>query len=242
MSNDGENMPETAMVLAAGLGVRMRPLTAHRPKPLIEVAGRTMIDRALDRIAAAGIKRVVVNIHYLADMLRDHLAARTDLDIALSDESDLLLETGGGIAKALPQLGDKPFLAVNADTVWIDAWDDTLQRLAASWDDGKMDALLLMQPTIQAVGYDGRGDYQLGPDGRLERRPEVQVAPYVFTGVQMLHPRLFAECPEGPFSMNVLYDKAEEEGRLFGLRHQGDWLHIGTATGLAEAEAFLKGG
>ena len=241
MGDDGEFMPDTAMVLAAGLGVRMRPLTTTRPKPLIEVAGRTMIDRALDRIAAAGIGRVVVNIHYLADMLRDHLAGRTDLDIMLSDESDLLLETGGGIAKALPLLGDRAFLAVNADTVWIDAWEDTLQRLARAWDDTEMDALLLMQPTIQAVGYDGRGDYQLGPDGRLTRRSEAEVAPFVFTGVQILHPRLFAGCPDGPFSTNILFDKAEEQGRLFGLRHQGDWLHIGTASGLAEAERFLKG-
>lgn len=242
MSNAVQTMPDTAMVLAAGLGIRMRPLTTKRPKPLIEVAGRTMIDRALDRIAAAGIGRVVVNIHYMADMLRDHLATRSDLDIILSDETGLLLETGGGIAKALPLLGGKAFLAVNADTVWIDAWEDTLQRLARFWDDAEMDALLLMMPTIQAVGYEGPGDYQLGPDGRLTRRAETEVAPYVFTGVQILHPRLFAGCPDGPFSTNILFDKAEEAGRLFGLRHQGDWLHIGTAAGLAEAEAFLQGG
>jgi len=242
LRNGLDFMPDTAMVLAAGLGVRMRPLTSKRPKPLIAVAGRTMIDRAFDRIAAAGIRKVVVNVHYMADMLRDHLATRTDLDITVSDETALLLETGGGIAKALPLLGDRPFLAVNADTVWIDAWEDTIVRLAKAWEDAEMDALLLMQPTIQAIGYDGRGDFQLDPDGRLVRRPESEVAPFVFTGVQMLHPRLFAGCPDGPFSTNILFNKAAAQGRLFGLRHQGDWLHIGTAAGLAEAEAFLKGG
>ncbi len=242
MSNESGQMPDVAMVLAAGLGVRMRPITSDRPKPMVEVAGRTMIDRALDRIVAAGIPRAVVNVHYLADMLVEHLKTRNDLDITISDETEALLETGGGIAKALPLLGDAPFLVVNSDTIWIDAWEDTLRRMAGRWNDADMDALLLMQPTIQAVGYDGRGDYQVGPDGRMTRRPESEVAPYVFTGVQMLHPRLFTDCPQGPFSMNLLYDKAEQAGRLFGLRHQGDWLHIGSAAGLAEAEAFLKGG
>jgi MurNAc alpha-1-phosphate uridylyltransferase len=173
-------------------------------------------------------------------MIREHLAKREKPEIVYSDESNLLLETGGGIAKALPLLGDGPFVAVNSDVIWFDGWFNAILRMAELWDDATMDALLLLHPTVSAVGYGHRGDFNMMPDGRLMRRPEREVAPFVFAGVQLLHPRLFEGCPEGPFSMNLLFDKAIEEGRLFGTRHEGDWLHVGTRDELAEAEAFLN--
>ena len=229
----------SAMVLAAGLGLRMRPITETRPKPLVSVAGKTLLDRALDALVAAGVPSAVVNLHYLGDMIEQHLAARSAPRIAFSDERDVLLETGGGVTQALPLLGDEPFYVVNADIAWIDAGVPALQRLAERWDDTTMDALLLLHPVGEAIGYDGVGDYTPGPDGRLHRRRDDPEAPYVFTGVQILHPRLFAGAPSGPFSLTRLYDKAEAAGRLFGLIHDGDWHHIGTPAGLAEAERHL---
>jgi MurNAc alpha-1-phosphate uridylyltransferase len=239
MSNE-QTRPTGAMILAAGLGVRMRPVTVDKPKPLVEVAGRTLLDRALDRLADAGMEKVVVNVHYKGEMIREHLAKRKAPEIVYSDENDLLLETGGGIAKALPMLGGGPFVVVNSDVIWFDGWFNAINRMAELWDDAAMDVLLLLHPTVFAVGYSQRGDFNMLPDGRLVRRPEREVAPFVFAGVQLLHPRLFEGCPEGPFSMNVLFDKAIEEGRLFGTRHEGDWLHVGSKEELAEAEAFLN--
>jgi MurNAc alpha-1-phosphate uridylyltransferase len=234
-------VPQSAMVLAAGLGLRLRPLTEARPKPLIEVAGRALIDRTLDRLAAAGVRRAVVNLHHRGDMLRAHLAGRREPEVVFSDESDLLLETGGGVAHALPLLGPGPFYVVNSDIIWRDAHVDSLVALARRWNDRAMDALLLLMPTVGAIGYAGAGDFAMAPDGHLTRRDERVVAPFVFTGVQILHPRLFAGCPQGPFSLNRLYDRAAESERLFGLRHQGDWMDIGTPEGLAAAERALGG-
>ena len=228
-----------AMVLAAGLGTRMRPLTLTRPKPLIEVAGQTLIDRTLDRLAEAGIARAVVNLHYKGEMMRQHLAQRTEPEIVFSDESDALLETGGGVARALKLLGGGTFVTVNSDMIWRDAGPSALHRLAAAWDDAAMDALLLLYPTAQVQGYAGKGDFNLMPDGRLQRRAEGETAPYIFTGVQILHARLFATAPAGAFSLNRLYDRAAQQGRLFGLCHHGKWLEVGTPDALVQAEAFL---
>jgi len=232
--------PMSAMVLAAGLGLRLRPLTENCPKPLIQVAGRTLLDRAIDHLAAVGVARVVINLHYLGHMIEAHLSGRALPVIEFSREDDVLLETGGGVTKVLPSLGPAAFYVVNADITWTDGKTPALQRLAAAWRDGDMDALLLLHPVGSATGYDGVGDYTSDQNGRLTRRRERDAAPYVFTGVQMLHPRLFTDAPSGPFSLNRLYDRAEEAGRLYGIFHEGDWHHIGTPAGLAEAEEILS--
>jgi MurNAc alpha-1-phosphate uridylyltransferase len=232
--------PRHAMVLAAGLGLRMRPITETRPKPLVTVAGRTLLDRALDALADAGVTDATVNVHYLPQMIEDHLASRTVPRIAISDERETLLETGGGVARALPLLGPDAFFVVNADIAWRDGGTPALNRLFEAWDDTAMDALLLLHPVADATGYDGAGDFFVDAGGRLTRRREAPEAPLVFTGVQLLHPRLFACTPDGPFPLTCLYDRAETERRLFGLVHDGDWHHIGTPEGLAEAEARLE--
>ena len=229
-----------AMVLAAGLGTRMRPLSETMPKCLLPVGGRSPLDRALDRLAAAGIETVVVNLHYRGEAIRRHLAARRAPRIVFSDESARLLDTGGGVAKALPRLGAKPFLVVNAISLWLDAGRDSLERLAQAFDPARMDALLLLHPRATAVGYEGAGDFALASDGRLARRPPAGEAEFVFTGVQVLRPELFADVPAGPFSLNLLYDKAATEGRLFGLPHQGTWLNLKTPAALAAAERALS--
>lgn len=234
------SMPTTAMVLAAGLGTRLRPLTDRLPKPLVSVAGRTLLDRCLDRLAEAGVKRVVVNIHWLGALIRAHVAQRHDLAITISDETDALLETGGGIARALPLLGDAPFFAVNADLIWRDDGEPALARLAAAFDDARMDGLLLLMPRERATGHDGPGDFYLDDTGRPVRRGTRTTAPFVFTGVQLLHPRLFAGAPSsGPFSLNLLYDRAIAAGRLSGIVHGGDWLDVGSHAGLQLAETHL---
>lgn len=235
-------VPHTAMVLAAGLGTRLRPITDHTPKPLIPVAGRTLLDRCLDRLAEAGVRKAVVNIHWLGGKIRDHLLARRDLQIVISDESDLLLETGGGIARALPLLGDAPFLSVNADLIWRDEGGETaVQRLAAAFDPAKMDGLLLLQPREAADGHGGPGDFFLGEGARLIRRGSNAAAPFVYTGVQILRPQMFADAPTGAFSLNILYDRAIAAGRLYGLAHRGSWMDVGTHDGLSHAEKALHG-
>lgn len=229
-----------AMLLAAGLGERMGALSRERPKPLIEIAGRALIDRALDHLAAVGIAEVVVNLHHKAALIEAHLKARAAPRIVFSHEKTRL-ETGGGVAKALPRLGPEPFFVVNSDILWRDGKTPALARLAAAWDERRMDALLLVYPLARLKGDRGRGDFALDNEGRLARNADG--APYRFTGIQLLHPRLFAACPEGPFSLNLLYDRAERAGRLFGLVHDGLWLHAGTAEELARAEAvFAEGG
>lgn len=237
----GGAAPRHAMVLAAGLGRRLRPATARLPKPLVEVAGRTLLDRVLDRLDAAGVTLAVVNTHYLGAMVARHLSARTAPRITLSPE-ETLLETGGGIARALPHLGPAPFFAVNADIAWRDGDTPALGRLALSWDGAKMDALLLIHPVGTAAGYDGAGDYDIDDSFALRRRPGADSAPFVFTGIQILHPRLFAAAPDGPFPLVRLFDAAEAAGRLFGVVHDGDWFHVGTAAGLAAADCGLGHG
>lgn len=229
-------VPDRAMVLAAGLGTRMRPLTDSRPKPLIEILGRPMIDRVLDRLADAGVERAVVNLHHHADMLERHLAGRERPRIIMSDERAALLDSGGGIVKALPHLGAAPFFVMNADTLWIEGLRPNLLRLAAHFEPARMDALLLLASTTGSTGYDGRGDFLLDPDGRLARRPERGVTPFVYAGAAIMRPELFADAPEGAFSLNRLFDRAIGQGRLFGLRLEGLWMHVGTPAAIAEAE------
>ena len=233
--------PTHAMVLAAGLGLRMRPITLTRPKPLVAVAGRTMLDRVLDHLERAGIGRVVVNSHWLGEQVAAHLAGRPG--ITLSPE-DSLLETGGGVARALPHLGAGPFFVANADIVWTDGASPALARLAQAWDPAAHDALLLLVARDRAVGHDGPGDFFLDPDGRPRRRGEAALAPFLFTGVQILHPRLFAGAPDGAFSLNRLYDRALAVGRLGALVHDGGWYHVGTpeALPLVESRLTLEGG
>jgi MurNAc alpha-1-phosphate uridylyltransferase len=233
-------MPRRAMVLAAGFGVRMKPLTDRVPKPLVEVGGKALIDHVLDRLAAVGVERVVVNVHYLAEVLERHLARRRAPPIVVSDERDQLLETGGGVVKALPQLGPAPFFHVNSDTIWIDGVKPNLVRLAEAFDPDRMDALLLLAPTATSVGYGGRGDFAMAPDGRLARRGEGEVVPFVYAGTAILAPALFADAPAGPFSLTRLFNRAEAAGRLHGLRLEGVWMHIGTPAAIAEAEAALR--
>ena len=237
------DVPPTAMVLAAGLGKRMRPLTITRPKPLIEVAGRTLLDRALDHLRAAGVTRAVVNAHYFADHIDAHLHRQpSGLEIVMSDERAQLLETGGGVAKALPLIDCDPFFVVNSDNLWVDGSLDTLRLLAQAWDGDRMDALLLLVPLARATGYDGRGDFYMNPIGQLRRRVEHRIAPYVFSGVQLLAKRLFDGEPAAPFSLNRVYDKALAGERLFGAVHQGLWFHVGTPAAVAATEALLTAG
>ena len=232
-------IPKRAIVLAAGLGTRMRPYNGHIPKPLVPLGGKSLIDYGLDRLAAVGVERAVVNVHHLADALEHHLAPRTRPQIVISDERGALLGTGGGVAKALPQLGDAPFFLVNSDTVWLDGREPNFARLAAAFDPAAMDALLLLAPAVDSVGYAGRGDFAMLPDGRLRRRNEDEVVPFVYAGAAMLSPALFAEAPSGAFSLTLLFDRAGKNGRLFGLRLDGVWMHVGTPEAVAAAEATL---
>lgn len=271
--------PLRAMVLAAGLGTRMRPLTDTRPKPLVEVNGRALVDHVLDRLAEAGVRDVVVNVHHHADMLEKHVKARKDLKIHISDEREQLLDSGGGVKKALPLLVPDyefalvsrkdldlrepersvhevrehriaensgfadhqsrihaPFFIVNADTIWIEGVRPNLARLAQDFDPARMDALLLLAPTASSIGYDGRGDFDLSSDGALSRRVEGRVTPFVYAGAAVLNPTAFAGLPEGAFSLNRLFDRAIENGRLYGLRLDGVWMHVGTPEAIHEAE------
>ncbi|HZQ14030.1 MAG TPA: nucleotidyltransferase family protein [Pseudolabrys sp.] len=231
--------PKTAMVLAAGFGVRMRPLTDDRPKPLVEVAGRALIDHVLDKLAAAGVKTAVVNVHYFADALERHLARRKKPRIVISDERGMLLDTGGGVSKALPLLGATPFFHVNSDTLWIDDAMPNLARLAEAFDAKLMDALLLVAPAKGSIGYAGSGDFSLHADGRLVARVAGTQAPLVYAGAAILSPALFDQAPDGAFSLTALFERAAAKGRLRGLRLEGLWMHVGTPDAIAKAEAAI---
>lgn len=234
---------DSAMVLAAGLGKRMRPLTATRPKPLVRVAGRPLIDFALDRIADAGIGHVVVNVHYLADALEAHLhSEQRPFDVSISDERAQLLETGGGMVNALPVLTGDPILSVNSDNIWTDGPTGAITLLAERWDDRVMDALLLVVPLARATGHNGRGDFHMDKNGRLRRRAAGRIAPFVYTGVQLVSRRFLANAPSGPFSTNILWDRAIGAGRLYGLSHQGQWFDVGSPASIALVEAGLADG
>ena len=240
----GGRVPRTAMVMAAGLGKRMRPLTATRPKPLVSVAGKPLIDHVFDRLVAAGVERAVVNVHYLADQLEAHLRDRfPNVEILISDEREQLLETGGGLVKALPLLGDEPVLVVNSDNLWVDGPVDAIRLLSSRWGEATMDALLLMVPLARAHNHNGQGDFHLGPDGRIiARRAPNRVAPFSYTRLQILHPRLITDAPEGPFSTNLFWDRAIEAGRAYGQVHQGLWFDVGTPRAIPQTELILGDG
>lgn len=231
--------PTHAMVLAAGLGKRMRPITATTPKPLVEVGGRSLIDHGFVKLLAAGVEVCVVNVHYLADLVEVHVRKCRTPQIIISDEREALLETGGGIVKALPHLGAEPFYVYNSDSFWIEGIRSNLDLLAARWDDATMDGLLLLAPTVGSIGYSGAGDFVMDEVGRLTRRGERRVAPFAYAGAAIFHPRFFRDAPTGAFSLNRLFDRAIEEGRLFGQRMEGIWLHVGTPHAIVEAERAI---
>jgi MurNAc alpha-1-phosphate uridylyltransferase len=231
---------DSAMVLAAGLGTRMREQTQAKPKPLVEVGGKALIDRVLDRLAEAGVERAVVNVHHFADRLLAHLNGRRAPKIEISDERAQLLNTGGGIVRALPRLNGKPFLLVNSDSIWMEGTPPNLVRLVAAFEAERMDAMLLLAPVAGAIGYGGAGDYAMSSEGRLARRAEREVAPFVYAGAAVLHPRLFANAPPGAFSLTKSFDAAEASGRLYGLRLDGVWMHVGTPEAIRQAEDAIR--
>jgi len=230
---------DTAMILAAGLGKRMRPLTATQPKPLVRVAGKSLIDHTLDKLASAGVAKAVVNAHYMADALEGHLKIRkTAPHITISDERDRLLETGGGMVRAASLLPD-PFFCLNADNIWLDGPSDVFSELSRAWDPVRMDALLLTVPHTRAGNYRGEGDFHLDPEGRISRRRPGRVAPFIYIGIQLVSHRLLRDAPEGPFSTNVLWSRAIEEGRLYGISHQGLWFEVGEPSAIRPTEEWL---
>jgi N-acetyl-alpha-D-muramate 1-phosphate uridylyltransferase len=233
--------PAKAMVLAAGLGLRMRPLTERMPKPLVQVAGRALLDHVLGKLGDTGVSEAIVNVHYLPDQIIHHVAGRAKPHVIISDERDEVLGTGGGVVKALPLLGNAPFFLVNADTMWIDGVRPNLARLAEAFDPARMDILLLMAPTASSIGYEGSGDYAMLADGALRKRRELQVVPFVYAGAAIMSPSLFADAPKGEFSLTRMFDSANEKERLFGLRLDGVWMHVGTPDAVQAAElAFLE--
>ena len=232
---------DTAMVMAAGLGTRMRPLTNDRPKPLVEVAGKALVDHALDRLAEAGVARAVVNVHHFGDAVETHLRGRTVPAIAISDERDQLLETGGGLIRAEPLLPD-PFFCVNSDNVWLDGPTDAFRQLSAAWDAARMDALLLLVSHARASNFRGKGDFHMDGKGRLTRRRSGRIAPFIYTGIQLVAKRLLRDAPEGPFSTNLLWSRAIEDGRLYGAAFHGEWFEVGDPQAIAPTEAALAGG
>jgi MurNAc alpha-1-phosphate uridylyltransferase len=229
---------DTAMVMAAGLGKRMRPLTATQPKPLVRVAGKPLIDYSLDHLAEAGVTKAVVNVHYLADALEAHVAQRTVPKVTVSDERTLLLETGGGMVQALPHLPD-PFFCLNSDNIWLDGPRDVFRELSDAWRPDRMDALLLVVSHQKAHNFNGQGDFHLDPVGRISRRRPGRVAPFIFTGIQLVSHRLLRDAPEGAFSTNVFWQRAIDEGRLYGLIHTGEWFEVGDPGAIQPTEAWL---
>ncbi|MCU6452821.1 nucleotidyltransferase family protein [Sphingomonas sp. A2-49] len=237
-------VPGTAMVMAAGLGKRMRPLTATRPKPLVEVAGKPLIDHVFDRLRSAGVRRAVVNVHYLADTLEAHVTDRfDDIEVVVSDERAQLMETGGGLVQARDLLGPAPVLVVNSDNLWIDGPVDAIKLLSHRWDDATMDALLLVVPYARANNHEGQGDFRVAADGRIVgRRKAGTAAPFVFTGIQILHPRIIRDWPEGPFSTNLFWSRAIAAGRAYAQVHQGLWFDVGTPGAIPRTEALIANG
>jgi MurNAc alpha-1-phosphate uridylyltransferase len=230
----------TAIVLSAGLGTRMAPANNAVPKPLVKLGGKALIDQVLDRHVEAGVTRVVVNVHHKANLIEQHLKARRRPSVEISDEREKLLDTGGGVKKALPRLGNGPFLIHNADSVWIEGVGSNLARLMQAWDDARMDCLMMLALASHSLGYHGRGDFAFESDGRIRRRRmEQELVPFAFTGVSLAHPRLFEGSPEGAFSLNLAWDKAIAAGRAYGVRMEGTWMHVGSPDALAQAEQQL---
>ncbi|GHC86442.1 nucleotidyltransferase family protein [Novosphingobium pokkalii] len=230
---------DTAMVLAAGIGKRMRPLTVTRPKPLVRVAGKPLIDHALDKLAEAGVTRAVVNVHYLADQLEAHVRLRTMPNVQVSDERDALLETGGGLVRAMPLIDRDTFFCLNSDNIWLDGPRNAFAALGDFWDESRMDALLLLVSHAQAFNYTGLGDFHIDQMGLISRRKPGRVAPYIFTGIQIVSKRLLRDAPEGSFSTGRLWDRAIAEGRLYGLPHTGLWYEVGAPEMIAPTQAAL---
>jgi len=228
--------PKKAMVLAAGLGTRMRPITDKIPKPLVEVYGKTLLDHGLDALVKAGVEETVINVHYHADQIEEHVKKRNDLNITISDERNELLDSGGGIANALPLLGDDPFYLINADSFWIEGYHPNLSRMTEVWQDADMDIMLLLASMANAVGFGSKGDFSMDPAGRLERRGEKKIAPFAYAGAAIIKPSVFKNAPKGAFSLNQQFNEALEQERLFGLRLEGLWLHVGTPDAIREAE------
>jgi MurNAc alpha-1-phosphate uridylyltransferase len=228
-----------AMIMGAGLGSRMRPLTNDRPKPMVTVAGRTLIDHSIDRLVAAGVTHIVVNLHYKADMLRAHLDKRRDVEIAYSDETAKLLDTGGGVVKAMPLFDGEPFFVLNSDSLWVEGATPALAAMQRKWDDARMDGLLLLADMKTAMGYDGSGDFVLEKEGGIGRAKGRSEPPYAYPGVQIVHPRLFEGAPDGAFSTNIMWDRAIAARRLFGTILDGVWIHVGTPEARDEAEHYL---
>lgn len=228
--------PKKAMVLAAGLGTRMRPITDKIPKPLVEVYGKTLLDHGLDALVKAGVEETVINVHYHADQIEEHVKNRNDLNITISDERNELLDSGGGIANALPLLGDDPFYLINADSFWIEGYHPNLSRMTEVWQDTDMDIMLLLASMANAVGFGSKGDFSMDPAGRLERRGEKKIAPFAYAGAAIIKPSVFKNAPKGAFSLNQQFNEALEQERLFGLRLEGLWLHVGTPDAIREAE------
>jgi MurNAc alpha-1-phosphate uridylyltransferase len=227
------------MVLAAGLGKRMRPITDTMPKPLVKIAGKTLLDWGLDALAEVGVEKAVVNVHYLADQVVAHVAGRAMPRVVISDERDRLLDSAGGVVKALPQLGAAPFYLLNADTFWIDAGQSNLERLALAWDAARMDILLMLAPLESATGHSGSTDFLIAADGGLSRA-NTDPAGLIYAGAAILHPRIFRDAPAGPASLNRYFDNAIAAGRLFGVTMQGQWITVGTPDAIAPAEAVVK--
>ena len=232
---------DTAMIMAAGMGKRMRPLTATQPKPMVRVAGKALIDHALDRLEEAGVGRAVVNVHYLADALEAHVLDRAVPKVTISDERAQLLETGGGLIKAQGQLPD-PFFCLNADNIWLDGPRNAFADLSARWNADEMDALLLLVGHAQAANFAGQGDFYMDPVGRLQRRQPGRIAPFIYTGIQLVSHRLLRDAPQGKFSTNILWNRAIEEGRLFGLAFTGQWFEVGTPQAIAPTQDALQRG
>ena len=236
-------MPGTAMIMAAGLGTRMMPLTATRPKPLIKVAGTTLLDHVLDLLREAGIGRIVVNVHYLADQIETHLAAHAaDFDVAISDERALLRDTGGGLVQALPLIPDDPFFCINADNWFADTQVHALHRMAEAWDAARMDVLMLVVPFERAGNTQGQGDFDLDEEGRLSRDGPRRARPYVWTGIQLLARHVVRDQPAEVFSTNVFWDRAIAAGRCHGLVHDGDWFDVGYPEAIGMTETALARG
>jgi N-acetyl-alpha-D-muramate 1-phosphate uridylyltransferase len=229
-----------AMIMGAGLGTRMRPLTDDRPKPLVMVGGKTLIDHSIDRLVAAGMTRIVVNLHYKAQMLRDHLAQRRDAEIVFSDETQQLLDTGGGVVKAMPHFADAPFFIINSDSIWVEGKSAALPAMIAAWDERRMDGLLLLAEMKTALGYEGTGDFALTTDKHIVRARDATPPLYAYPGVQIVHPRMFEGAPAGAFSTNVMWDRAIAAGGLSGTLLDGVWIHVGTPQARDEAEAYLR--
>jgi N-acetyl-alpha-D-muramate 1-phosphate uridylyltransferase len=235
----GANTPAAAMVLAAGLGTRMRPLTLKMPKPLVPVANKPLLDYVLKPLLQAQLKTIVINTHHFADQMHTYVKSLAEPSITVSDESEALLDSGGGIKKALPLLGSEPFYILNADSFWIEKTPSNLQRLADFWDPHRMDLLLLLATPSQATGYDGAGDFERGDDNRLQFRHPETTAPFIYAGCGLMKPELFHQTPDGPFSLSTLFRQAAADGTLFGLELNGAWMHVGTVAAIAETEQRL---